>query len=53
MDINANTNALTNPHIKNGTVSNVKYCQLSTNEIVLAPNMIGTAMMKVKSAAAR
>ena len=45
--------ALTNPTIKNGMLSSVKYCQLFKREIKLAPAIIGTAIINVKSAAVR
>src|SRR5690606_31622180 len=53
IDSNAKTNALMKPTIKNGSASIVKYCQFFSNERKLAPAMIGTAMMKVKSDADR
>ena len=48
----AKTKALRNPAIKNGNASREKYCQFFINEIRLAPAMMGTAIIKVKSAAA-
>ena len=53
MDISAKINALINPTIKNGRAADVIYSQLFNKEIKLAPAMIGTAMIKVKSAATR
>lgn len=53
MDNRAKTKALINPTIKNGSASMLKYCQFFTRDKKLAPAMIGTAMMKVKSDAER
>jgi len=53
MEINANINALIKPAMKNGRTSPVMYSQFFNSDKKLAPAMIGTAMMKVKSAAAR
>ena len=53
MENNAKTKALIKPTMKNGRASSVKYCQFFNSEIKLAPAIIGTAIMKVKSAAAR
>lgn len=52
IDISAKIKALIKPAIKNGSASDVKYCQFLTNESPLAPAMIGTAIINVKSAAA-
>ncbi len=49
----AKIKALTNPVIKNGMASSVKYCKLSKREMKLAPAIIGTAIINVKSAAVR
>lgn len=53
MESNANIKALINPAIKNGSESIVIYCQFFNRERKLAPAIIGTAIIKVKSAAAR
>src|SRR5699024_4221702 len=53
IEIHAKINALINPTIKNGSTSAVKYSILLINDTALAPNMIGTAIINVKSAAAR
>ncbi|MOA20051.1 hypothetical protein D3C78_1404680 [compost metagenome] len=53
IEISANTKALINPAMKNGSDSIVKYCQFFIRDTRLAPAMIGTAIIKVKSAAAR
>ncbi|MNC03084.1 hypothetical protein D3C75_504790 [compost metagenome] len=53
MDSSANTKALMKPAMKNGSASSVKYCQFLISEIRLAPAIIGTAIINVKSAAAR
>lgn len=53
IEISAKINALIKPTIKNGKASTVKYCQFFTKEIKLAPAIIGTAIIKVKSEAAR
>lgn len=53
IEINAKTKALINPAIKNGSASIVIYCQFFNKERKLAPAIIGTAIIKVKSAAAR
>lgn len=45
-------NALMNPVIRKGANSGVIYIQFFIKEIPLAPAMIGTAMMNVKSEAA-
>lgn len=50
---NAKINALMKPAIKNGRTSGVKLSQYFTIFKRLAPAMIGTAMMNVKSEAAR
>ncbi|MNI61992.1 hypothetical protein D3C73_1172890 [compost metagenome] len=42
-----------NPAMKKGSASIVKYSRFLSKEIPLAPAMIGTAIIKVKSAAAR
>src|SRR5699024_5008574 len=48
----ANTKALMKPTIKNGNVSSVKYCKFFNKDKPLAPTIIGTAIINVKSAAA-
>ncbi|MOA48581.1 hypothetical protein D3C78_1713430 [compost metagenome] len=53
IDNSANTKALIKPAMKNGRASMVKYCQFFISERRLAPAMIGTAIINVKSAAAR
>lgn len=53
MEIKAKINALINPAMKNGKASIVIYCQFFSKEMKLAPAIIGTAIIKVKSAAAR
>ncbi|MNP54455.1 hypothetical protein D3C76_1490110 [compost metagenome] len=53
IEISANTNALINPAIKNGKASRVKYCQFFSSDNALAPAITGTAIIKVKSDAAR
>ena len=53
MEISANIKALRKPAIKNGNASIVKYCQFFNKDRRLAPHIIGTAIIKVKSAAAR
>ncbi|MNO03402.1 hypothetical protein D3C81_2240960 [compost metagenome] len=40
------------PAMKKGSASSVKYSQFFSSDSPLAPAIIGTAMMKVKSAAA-
>ena len=52
IDISAKINALMKPTIKNGRASILKCSQFLTNDSKLAPAIIGTAMMNVKSAAA-
>ena len=52
MKTKAKTNALIKPTMKNGKASTEKYCQFFKSEMPLAPNIIGTAMMNVKSDAA-
>src|SRR5690625_6283783 len=53
MEIKAKINAAINPAIKNGNASNWKYIQFFMRDIPLAPIIIGTAIIKVKSAAVR
>ncbi len=53
MDNQEKIKALTKPTAKNGMTSVVKISIFFINDTALAPNMIGTAIMKVKSAAAR
>src|SRR5690606_1394969 len=53
IEIQAKTNALTKPTTKNGMTSAVITSHLLIKETALAPNIIGTAIIKVKSAAAR
>ena len=53
MESKAKINALMNPTIKNGNASMVKYSQFFTRDKKLAPAIMGTAMIKVKSEAAR
>jgi len=53
IEINAKINALMKPAMKNGKASMEKYCQFFTSEMRLAPAIIGTAIINVKSAAAR
>ena len=50
---NAKINALIKPTIKNGIEADVIYSQFFSNDIKLAPAIIGTAIIKVKSEAAR
>lgn|SRR5690606_25181937 len=53
MDNKANINALMKPTTKNGMLSVLKYSRFFTKDRKLAPAMIGTAMMNVKSEAVR
>ncbi|MNI61202.1 hypothetical protein D3C73_1164580 [compost metagenome] len=53
MDNNANIKALMKPAIKNGNASSVKYCQFFIKDNALAPAITGTAIINVKSEAAR
>ena len=53
IDSKANKKAAINPTMKKGKASRVKYCQFLIKESALAPAMIGTAIMNVRSAAAR
>ena len=53
IEIKAKTNALMKPAIKKGSASTEKYSRFFINDRRLAPAMMGTAMIKVKSAAAR
>ena len=53
MEIRAKIKALINPAMKNGKASIVKYSRFLTSEIKLAPAMIGTAIINVKSEATR
>ena len=52
IDRSANTKALIKPTTKNGMASAVKYCQFFKRDKKLAPAIIGTAIINVKSAAA-
>lgn len=49
----AKIKALIKPTTKKGKASRVRYCQFLRRDKPLAPNIIGTAMIKVKSEAAR
>ncbi|MNV59813.1 hypothetical protein D3C71_1522570 [compost metagenome] len=53
IEISAKTKALTKPTMKKGITSEVMEPQFLSKEKKLTPAMIGTAIMKVKSAAVR
>lgn len=53
IEISAKTKAEINPTIKKGRASSVKYSQFLSKDKPLAPAMTGTAIIKVKSEAAR
>lgn len=53
IETNANIKAAIKPTIKNGRASIVKYCQFFIKDSPLAPAIIGTAIINVKSDAAR